>query len=120
MPRILLADDHPAVRRCIRLVLEAEGWEVCGEAATGREAVAMTAAQRPDIVVLDLSMPDLNGLDAARKIHQEFPQTETFILTMHDAAVFIPDLRASGVRACLLKTDVQILIDEVRIALASH
>jgi DNA-binding NarL/FixJ family response regulator len=114
MPRILLADDHPGVRRCVRRALEAEGWEVCGEAATGNEAVAMTVAVRPDIVLLDLSMPELNGLEAARKIHERFPQIATFILTMHDAAVFIPEVRAAGVRACVLKTDMHLLIDEVR------
>jgi DNA-binding NarL/FixJ family response regulator len=56
----------------------------------------------------------LNGLDAARKIHEAFPQTETFILTMHDAAGLIAELPGSGVRACVLKTEVEILIDEVR------
>ena len=64
--RILLADDHPVVRRHVRNLLQTElGWEVCGEAASGREAVVMTAASHPDLVVLDLSMPELNGLEAA-------------------------------------------------------
>jgi DNA-binding NarL/FixJ family response regulator len=95
-------------------VLEGEGWEVCAEAATGREAVAMTAAERPDIVVLDLSMPDWNGVEAARKIHEQFPETAIFILTMHDAAESLLDTRGLGVRACVVKTDVGLLVDEVR------
>ena len=70
MLRILIADDHPIVRRCVRLTLEENGWEVCGEATTGREAVTMTAEQKPEVVVLDLSMPELNGLDAAREIFE--------------------------------------------------
>ena len=76
MLRILIADNHPVVRRHVREILETEqDWEVCAEAATGREAVAMTSAHRPDIVVLDLSMPELNGLQAARQIHDLFPKT---------------------------------------------
>jgi len=66
MLRILLADDHSVVRRIVRNFVQSEaGWEVCAEATNGREAVAMTAAEHPDVVVLDLSMPDLNGLQAA-------------------------------------------------------
>ena len=115
MLRILIADDHPRVRRCVRETLEdEEGWEVCGEAATGREAVSMTAKLMPDIVVLDLSMPDGNGLDAAREIHKESPGTEIFILTMHDAPEVALAALASGARACLLKHDVSRLIHIMR------
>jgi len=114
MLRILIADDHAIVRRCIRRTLEDNGWEVCGEARTGREAVMMTAAQRPEIVVLDLSMPELNGLDAAREIHRQRPETKMLILTMHDMEDLIPELRASGVRDCVLKTDLQQLVIAVQ------
>jgi DNA-binding NarL/FixJ family response regulator len=115
MPRILVADDHPGVRRFVRQVLESEqGWEVCGEAANGREAVAMTAAKRPDFVVLDVSMPELNGLQAARLIHTQFPEMELFILTMHDAAELMDEALASGVRDCILKTDLHDLVTAVR------
>ena len=119
MPRILIADDHPIVRRCVRRTLEDNGWEVCGEARTGREAVMMTAAQRPEIVVLDLSMPELNGLDAAREIHKQRPETKMLILTMHDTEELIPELRASGVRDCVLKTDLQQLVTAVQ-SVMSH
>ena len=80
--RILIADDHSIARRYIREALEEEGWEVCGEAATGREAVAMNAELKPDIVVLDLSMPEGNGLEAATEIHKEFPDTEKLELVV--------------------------------------
>jgi DNA-binding NarL/FixJ family response regulator len=111
MPRILIADDHAIVRRYVREALEDEGvWEVCGEAATGREAVGLTAALKPDVVVLDLSMPDVNGIEAAREIHKKFPGTEIFILSMHDAPELILEALASGARACLLKSDLQPLM----------
>ncbi len=114
MPRILIADDHSLVRRYVREILEQDGWKVCAEAATGREAVARAAAERPDIVVPDLCMPDLNGLEAARQIHEQFPQTAIFIITMYDPLELTNDLAAFGVRACLLKTDLQSLIAAVR------
>ena len=98
MPRILLADDHPIVRRHVREILQSAGWEVCGEAANGREAVALTATHRPDIVVLDLSMPDMDGLQAARLIHEQFPETAMIILTMHEPFGLVDELGTLGVR----------------------
>jgi DNA-binding NarL/FixJ family response regulator len=115
MTRILLADDHAKVRRHVRDALESQkGWEVCAEASTGREAVAMTELHTPDIVVLDLSMPELNGLEAAREISQKFPQTVVFILTMHDAHDLMREVQAAGARACLAKSNLQHLVDEVQ------
>jgi len=115
MPRILIADDNAMVRRYVHQALEDEGGcEVCGEAATGREAVGMTAELKPDIVVLDLSMPGINGLEAAQEIHKEFPETEILILSMHDAPELMEAALASGARAYLLKHDLRQLIDAVR------
>ena len=114
MPRILIADDHSLVRRYVREILEQEGWEVCAEAATGKEAVARTTVERPDVVVLDLCMPDLNGLEAAQRIHEQFPQTAIFIITMYDPLELTNEVAAFGVRACLLKTDLHRLIAAVR------
>ena len=86
MLRILIADDNLMVRRCVHEALEDEAAGKSVEKPhTGREAVAMTAELKPDIVVLDLSMPDVNGLEAAREIHKRFPDTEILILSMHDA-----------------------------------
>src|SRR5580698_6165945 len=71
--KILVADDHDIIRRGLKQLLTSRpGWEVCGEAKTGREAVALTEQLKPEIVVMDISMPDLNGLEAARKIHKSF------------------------------------------------
>jgi DNA-binding NarL/FixJ family response regulator len=113
--RILLADDHPVVRRHVRDILQTEeGWEVCAEAATGREAVLMTAREHPDVVVLDLSMPELTGLQAAKLIHRHFPETEIIVLTMHEPAGLMPQLAASGVRTCVQKSDLQDLVNAVR------
>src|ERR1700756_4850983 len=82
--RILIADDHELVRRGVRALLSSKpGWVVCAEAATGREAVTMAEEQKPDIVVMDISMPDLNGLEAARKIRKQLPKTEVVILSLH-------------------------------------
>ena len=114
MPRILIADDHALVRRFVSSIIAENGWEVCGEASNGRQAVAMTAELAPDIVVLDLSMPEMNGLDAAREIHAQSPQSIIFVLTMHDAPELIIEARARGVRRCVLKSDIQHLIDAIQ------
>jgi two-component system response regulator DegU len=98
--RILLADDHAIVRRHVRNILLAQtGWEVCAEAATGREAVTMTAKEHPDLVVLDLSMPGLNGIEAARLIHEQFPEMDMIVLSMHEPYEVMDQLAGSGVRA---------------------
>jgi len=115
MLHILLADDHPVVRRHVRDVLQSEqDWEVCGEAATGDEAVALTAVKHPDVVVLDLSMPQLNGLQAARLIHEQFPAIEMIILTMHDPLEMMDELKAVGVRALVQKDDLNLLVEAIR------
>jgi DNA-binding NarL/FixJ family response regulator len=119
MPRILLADDHVLMRRGMRSLLETEeDWEVCGEAATGREAVELAVNLKPDIAVLDLSMPELNGLEAAREIQQKVPQTEVLIFTMHETEELMREVLASGARGCVLKTDIeQHLVAAVRAVL---
>ena len=115
MLRILLADDHSVVRRIVRNFVQSEsGWEVCAEATTGREAVVMTAAEHPDVVVLDLSMPDLNGLQAASLIHNQFPETQLILLTMHDSLELKDQLTASGIRACIRKDDLNQLVMAIR------
>jgi DNA-binding NarL/FixJ family response regulator len=104
--RILVADDHEVVRRGVRALLEAEpGWQVCGEAITGREAVAKTKELAPHVVILDISMPELNGLEATRQIRKEAPQTEILILTMHDSEQMIREVLTAGARGYVLKSD---------------
>ena len=83
--RILIADDHEVFRRGTQTLLESRpGWHVCGEAATGREAIEKTKKLKPDVVIMDISMPELNGLEAAEQILKYAPQTEVLILTIHD------------------------------------
>jgi DNA-binding NarL/FixJ family response regulator len=115
MPRILLADDHAVVRRQLREILEGEAdLSVCAEASNGLEAVTLTVSLLPDIVILDLSMPELNGLEAARQIHARFPGIDLLILTMYDPLELMDEVIASGVRTCILKTDVHHLVTTVR------
>jgi DNA-binding NarL/FixJ family response regulator len=120
MLRILIADDHAMVRRYVREALEEQGWDVCGEASTGREAVAMTAEHNPDIIVLDLSMPEMNGLEAAGEIHAKFPQSRMIVMTMHDGAELIREALAKGVRTCVLKSDIRHLIRAIQDEIQSN
>jgi len=104
--RILLADDHEVVRRGLRALLQAQpSWEVCGEAANGREAVEKAQALRPDVVVLDITMPELNGLEAARRILRAAPRTQVLILTMHDSDEVVHEVLEAGARGYVLKSD---------------
>ena len=106
MLRILLADDHSIVRRGLKELLEEHvGWSVCAEAATGREAVEMAIEHRPQIAVLDLSMPELNGLEATRRIRQAVPETEVLVFTMHESDELVREVLAAGARGYLLKSD---------------
>src|SRR5258707_10660086 len=106
MLRILLADDHDVVRRGLRDQLAShEGWEVCGEARDGREAVKLALALKPDVVVLDLSMPELNGLEATRQIRRDLPRTEVLIFTMHESEQLIREVLSAGARGYVLKSD---------------
>lgn len=104
--RILLADDHPLVREGISAVLISHPrWEVCGEALDGRQAVQMTRELKPDIVILDLAMPILNGLDATRQILAENQDQKVLILTMSDSEQLIREVLAAGARGFVLKSD---------------
>lgn len=106
MTRILVADDHEVVREGVRALLTARpGWQICGEAVDGREAVEKAAQLRPDVVVLDIGMPELNGLDAARQILQANAQVEVLILTMHDSEQTVREVVSTGARGYVLKSD---------------
>jgi DNA-binding NarL/FixJ family response regulator len=104
--RILLADDHEIVRRGLKELLEEQvGWTVCGEAANGREAVDLAVQRRPDVAVLDFSMPELNGLEATRRIRQVAPLVEVLVFTMHESEELIREVLSAGARGYLLKSD---------------
>jgi two-component system, NarL family, response regulator NreC len=102
--RVLLADDHQIVREGFRALLEREGFVVVAEAADGREAVRLAQSHLPDVAVLDLSMPLLNGLDAAREILSSSPRTRVILLTMHVEEYQVGAALRAGIRGYVLKT----------------
>jgi DNA-binding NarL/FixJ family response regulator len=107
MLRILLADDHELTRSGLRYLLEKhDDWNVCGEACNGRVAVEMAEKLRPDFAILDMSMPELNGLEATRQILQKQPQIKILIFTMHETEQVILDVLDAGARGVVLKSDV--------------
>src|SRR6266699_2477520 len=104
--RILLVDDHPSFRHVLRVFLELNpDWEVCGEAADGWEAVTRSTELHPDIVLMDLDMPKLNGFEATRRIHEISPGTRILILTMHEFASLAQIAQDSGAQGYLLKSE---------------
>ena len=104
--RILVADDHPVVRAGLRSLLESKaGWAVCGEGANGREAVESAARLKPDVAVLDIGMPLLNGVEATRQIRSVSPETAVLILTMHDSEQLVQQVVQAGARGYILKDD---------------
>ncbi|MGH9354981.1 MAG: response regulator, partial [Terriglobia bacterium] len=104
--RILLADDHELVRRGLRAILAVDPrYEICGEASNGREAIEKARQLEPDLVILDISMPELNGLEAAREIKKSVTHTEVLALTINDSEQLAQQLLNVGVRGYLLKSD---------------
>ena len=119
--RILIADDHPLIRQGTRgVIVQEPGWEVCGQASNGRDAVAQAVALRPDVVLLDMTMPELNGLDAAIRIKRELPETEIAMLSSYGSEDLIRSAFEAGVKSFIVKTETEeFLVDAVK-ALASH
>ena len=104
--RIIVADDHAVVRRGVRALLESQpGWEVVAEATTGREAVELVRQWAPDLVIMDLSLPELNGLEATRQILRESPRVEVLVLTMHGSEDLVHEVLQAGARGFVLKSD---------------
>lgn len=104
--RIFIADDHEVVRKGLISLLEAQtDWEVCGEAADGREAVEKAQELKPDIIILDIGMPSLNGLEATRQILKVNPDAKILVLTLHDSDSVVREVLNAGARGFLLKSD---------------
>jgi two-component system, NarL family, response regulator NreC len=102
--RILLADDHAMVRQGFKMILSAQpDMEIVGEAGNGREAVEMAAEMKPDVVVMDVAMPELNGIEATRRITEAMPQTRVLALSMHKDSVYVREILRAGARGFLLK-----------------
>jgi DNA-binding NarL/FixJ family response regulator len=119
--RILIADDHEVVRSGLRSILEAhDGWEVVAEACDGKDAIVQAAKTKPDVAIVDYSLPTMNGVEVTRQIRARVPGAEVLIFTMHDSDVLVGELLAAGARAYLLKSDAnQYLIAAVE-SLAVH
>jgi DNA-binding NarL/FixJ family response regulator len=113
--QLLLADDHQMVRQGLRAMLEREGFRVVGEAADGREAVRLAGTTHPDVAVLDLAMPALNGLDAAREIARGADRTRVILLTVHTEEPYVLEALRAGVTGYVLKTQAALdLIQAIR------
>ena len=102
--KIVLADDHPLVREGVKRLLEREGFEVVGEASDGLEAVALVERHHPEVVVLDLAMPNLNGISAVREIVKVAPLTKAILLTMYTEEHHILEALRAGVKGCVSKS----------------
>src|SRR6266699_4467841 len=104
--RILIADDHDLMRRGLKALIESRpGWQVCDEAHTGQEAVTKSEELKPDVAIIDISMPELNGLEAARRIREASPHTQILILSVHYSDQLIRDILRAGVQGYIVKSD---------------
>ena len=114
--RVLLSDDHPFVRRGLRTILEStDEYEVCAEAGDGDQTLDLAARLTPDVLILDISMPALNGLEVAARLRESLPETKILLITMHDSEEMLRAAAEAGVSGYLLKSDAeQLLIDALQ------
>ncbi|MGA9528171.1 MAG: response regulator transcription factor [Terriglobales bacterium] len=105
MNEILIVDDSPILRKKLRAFLELDSWEVCGEAENGEIAIEQVRKLKPAIVIMDLAMPVMNGLDAARRIASIAPETITVLFTMHDCRGLAREMKAAGIKDVLSKAE---------------
>ena len=114
-------DGHEIVREGVRALIQRhEGWEVCGKASTGREAVVEAGKLKPDIIVMDIGMPDLNGLDATRQIQRELPKCEVLIFTANETEEIVRNVFKAGAMAYLLKAEANKHLNPAIEALCKH
>lgn len=108
MPRVLIVDDHAFIRRGVQTILHPfPEWELCGEADNGNDAIRMAEELKPDVIIMDLSMPGLNGIEATRAIRKTQPAVKIVLLTLHESAELVRSAFRAGARGYLLKTDAE-------------
>lgn len=119
--RVIAVDDHVMVRRCVRTILARHReWSICGEVANGMAGVEMTKKIRPDVVIMDLSMPELNGLEATRQIRQLPPGTAVLVFTWNESETVIQAAISAGASGCLFKRDSSTVFTQAAEALTQH
>lgn len=112
--RILVADDNPAIRKCLRGLLENhDDWRVCDEATNGKEAVEHFRKTKPDLIVIDLQMPEMNGLEASRQITRQSPATPILMVSIHSSKELSEEARKVGIRGTCGKANIGCVIDAV-------
>jgi DNA-binding NarL/FixJ family response regulator len=108
MPKVIVVDDHAVIRRGVQGILSAfPEWELCGEAENGQEGIRLAEALKPEIIIMDVSMPVLNGLEATRIIHNILPDTRILLLTLHSSTELVRSAFRAGARGYVLKSDAE-------------
>jgi DNA-binding NarL/FixJ family response regulator len=108
MPRVLIVDDHAFIRRGVQTILHPfPEWEFCGEADNGNDAIRLAEELKPEVIIMDLSMPGLNGIEATREIRKTQPQAKIVMLTLHESEELVRSAFRAGARGYLLKTDAE-------------
>jgi DNA-binding NarL/FixJ family response regulator len=108
MPRVLVVDDHAVIRRGVQGILSTyPEWDLCGEADNAQDAIRLAGELAPEIVIMDVSMPGMNGLEATRIIHDVLPETKVLLLTLHSSSEFVRSAFRAGARGYLLKSDAE-------------
>jgi DNA-binding NarL/FixJ family response regulator len=108
MPRVLVVDDHAVIRRGVQGILSTyPEWDLCGEADNGQDAIRLAGELAPEIVIMDVSMPGMNGLEATRIIHDVLPETKVLLLTLHSSSEFVRSAFRAGARGYVLKSDAE-------------
>jgi len=108
MPSVMVVDDHAVIRRGVQGILEAfPEWQICGEAADGQEAIRLAESLHPEMIIMDVSMPGLNGLEATRIIHNMLPNIKILLLTLHSSTELVRSAFRAGARGYVLKSDAE-------------
>jgi DNA-binding NarL/FixJ family response regulator len=108
MPRVLIVDDHAVIRRGVQGILSTyPEWDLCGEADNGQDAIRLAGELSPEVVIMDVSMPGMNGLEATRIIHDLLPETKVLLLTLHSSSEFVRSAFRAGARGYVLKSDAE-------------